>query len=73
MGGATEMLSSEVIELIKVARNVIKLSDWRDCPICGEPCFRTSKIAVEALRQTCDRCENPSLRLAPEGIEPGTV
>jgi len=58
------MLSNEVIELIKAARNVATLSEWKECPECGKwTCFRTSKIAVEALKQAAESAENPRLEM----------
>lgn len=62
----------EPMDLVKAAKCVVALSGWTKTPE-GREVYQSSYFAVEVLRKAIEQHENPVLRLAPEGIEPGRV
>lgn len=65
----------ETLDLVKAAKCVVALSGWGTPAGAPTDCkaFMSSYFAVEVLRKAIEQHENPVLRLAPEGIEPGRV
>lgn len=63
------------LDLVKAAKCVVALSGWGTPAGAPPDCkaFMSSYFAVEVLRKAIEQHENPVLRLAPEGIEPGRV
>lgn len=66
---------SDQEKIIEAAKAVVALSGWGKPAGAPANCkaFMTSMMAVEVLRKAIEQHENPVLRLAPEGIEPGRV
>lgn len=53
------------------AKVVVALSGWQRGPDGNR--YVTSAIAIAVLKAAIEREENPTLRLAPPGVEPGVL
>lgn len=62
----------EIQRLIEAAQSVVVLSGWHNVTP-KHRVFMSSSMAIDTLDKAIREVQNPTLRLAPEGIEPGRV